>query len=86
MGFVFWRPDGAAFARGRFVSDILSHEVRSVWCVSDGRAGIERQTIAIANALSELIAIETNIVHLNPKGPQTWLPPQFWPAPLAALP
>jgi uncharacterized protein len=58
----------------------------SVWCVSDGRAGIERQTLAIANALSELIAIDTRIVRLNPTGPQTWLPPQFWPLPLAALP
>jgi uncharacterized protein len=59
---------------------------RTVWCVSDGRAGIERQTTAVANALSELIPIETRIVHLNPTGPQTWLPPDLWLNPLAALP
>ena len=64
----------------------MSEAVRRVWCVSDGRAGIERQTLAVANALSELIAIETRVVHLNPTGPQTWLPPGMWPAPLMALP
>lgn len=64
----------------------MSDVVRDVWCVSDGRAGIERQTLAVANALSELIPIETQVVRLTPTGPQTWLPPQFWPAPLAALP
>jgi uncharacterized protein len=59
---------------------------RTVWCVSDGRVGIERQTIAVANALSELTPIETRVVRLNPTGPQTWLPSQLWPLPLAALP
>lgn len=58
---------------------------RMVWCVSDGRAGIERQTLAVGNALSELMAIQMRVVQLTPSGPQTWLPPQFWPAPLAAL-
>jgi uncharacterized protein len=64
----------------------VTDAVASVWCVSDGRAGIERQTLAVANALSELMPIETQVVRLTPTGPQTWLPPQFWPAPLAALP
>jgi uncharacterized protein len=59
---------------------------RVVWCVSDGRAGIERQTLAIAHALSELMPIDIKVVRLTPRGPQVWLPPQFWPAPLAALP
>jgi uncharacterized protein len=63
----------------------VSLGARPVWCVSDGRAGIERQTIAVANALSELIPIQMRVVQLTPTGPQTWLPPQFWPAPLAAL-
>jgi uncharacterized protein len=64
----------------------MSAPPRTVWCVSDGRAGIERQSIAVANALSELIPIETRIMRLNPTGPQTWLPADLWPNPLAALP
>lgn len=63
----------------------MSPRARLVWCVSDGRAGIERQTIALANALSELMPTQMRVVHLAPSGPQTWLPPQFWPTPLAAL-
>lgn len=58
----------------------------TVWCISDGRAGIERQTVALSNALSEVISIETKIIRLNPRAPQVWLPPSLWPAPLAALP
>jgi uncharacterized protein len=57
-----------------------------IWCVSDGRVGIERQTLAVANALSELMPIETKVVRLEPKPPQVWLPPDLWLAPLAALP
>jgi uncharacterized protein len=64
----------------------MSAAVRQVWCVSDGRAGIERQTLAVANALSELIPIETRVVRLTPGPPQVWLPPAFWPAPLLAVP
>jgi mitochondrial fission protein ELM1 len=58
----------------------------SVWCVSDGRAGIERQCTALASALSELIAVQTRILRLTPAGPQVWLPPAMWLAPLWALP
>ena len=54
--------------------------------MSDGRAGIERQTVAIANALSELVPVETKLIRLTPRAPQLWLPPDLWPAPLAALP
>jgi uncharacterized protein len=64
----------------------VSAQALSVWCVSDGRAGIERQTLAVANALSELVPIETKVVRLSPRAPQVWLPPSLWPAPLAALP
>lgn len=64
----------------------MSEAVRTVWCVSDGRAGIERQTLALANALSELTPIEAKVVRLTPRAPQVWLPPTMWPAPLAALP
>lgn len=69
----------------------------SIWVVSDGRAGIERQAVAIAQALGELHhwadishirsdAHKAAPVRINPKAPQVWLPPNLWPAPLAALP
>jgi uncharacterized protein len=64
----------------------LSGEPKTVWCVSDGRAGIERQTLAVADALSEIIAINIKTIRLTPSAPQVWLPPTLWPAPLSALP
>lgn len=64
----------------------MSAGIRQLWCISDGRVGIERQTVAVSNALSELLPIETKIIRLNPRPPQVWLPPNLWPAPLAALP
>jgi uncharacterized protein len=69
----------------------LSERKYRVWCVSDGRAGIERQTLAVASALGELVPIEAGqheglVKRLTPQPPQVWLPPQLWPAPLAALP
>jgi hypothetical protein len=57
-----------------------------VWCVSDGRAGIERQTLALADALAEDGPVERTVIRLTPKAPQLWLAPAIWPAPLAALP
>jgi mitochondrial fission protein ELM1 len=57
----------------------------SIWCVSDGRAGIERQTIAVADAVSELVPVAIKIVRLQPSGPQLGLPPALWPMPKAAL-
>ena len=61
------------------------HEV-SVWCVSDGRAGIERQTLAIAHALSERIPTRIKVLRLQPTGFQFYLPPSLWLMPKAALP
>ena len=61
------------------------HEV-SVWCVSDGRAGIERQTLAIAHALSERVPTRIKICRLQPRGFQVNLPPSLWLMPKAALP
>jgi mitochondrial fission protein ELM1 len=61
------------------------HEV-SVWCVSDGRAGIERQTIAVAHALAERVKVRIKVVRLQPKGFQVNLPPSLWMMPKAALP
>jgi uncharacterized protein len=64
----------------------MSAALPVVWCVSDGRVGIERQTLAVASALSEIMEIEIRVIRLNPCAPQVWLPPSLWPAPLLALP
>lgn len=58
----------------------------TVWCVSDGRAGIERQTLAVAEALAALVPVARTVLRLTPGPPQLWLPPGLWPMPLAALP
>jgi mitochondrial fission protein ELM1 len=69
----------------------------SVWVVSDGRMGIERQSLSLARALgatsrwSRLLHIRSDAhrnepVRLTPSGPQLMLQPDMWPAPLAALP
>ena len=63
----------------------MTARVRTVWCVSDGRSGIARQTVAIASALSELTEIKSRNIHVNPAGLQTWLLPQLWPMPMTAL-
>jgi uncharacterized protein len=63
----------------------VSEAPRTIWCVSDGRTGIARQTLAVADAIGEIIPVETKVIHLTPKAPQVWLPPTLWPFPLAAL-
>jgi uncharacterized protein len=63
----------------------VSAPAKVVWCVSDGRAGIARQTTAIANALSEIMPVAIKTITLTPSAPQVWFPPSLWPAPLAAL-
>jgi uncharacterized protein len=65
--------------------DLVAGGAKSVWCVSDGRAGIERQTLAVAHALSELVPVDIKTIRINPHAPQVWLPPQLWPSPLSAL-
>jgi mitochondrial fission protein ELM1 len=68
----------------------------SVWCVADGRAGILNQTKALAAALAEPERA-AKLAHLNsdaqsrelilqPEGLQLAFRPDFWPAPLSALP
>lgn len=58
-----------------------------IWALSDGRAGIERQAVALANAISEYFDEATiKTIRISPKAPQVFLPPQMWPAPLLALP
>ncbi len=58
----------------------------SVWCVSDGRAGIERQTVAVAHALSERVPTRIKVLRLQPTGFQVHLPPSLWLMPKSALP
>lgn len=57
-----------------------------IWAVSDGRAGIERQAIALANAIIDNGDGVLRVVRLTPKSPQILLPPHLWPDPLGALP
>lgn len=63
---------------------------------SDGRAGIERQGLALAAALAEpqrwlkLLHIRSDAhkarpIRLAPRPPQVWLPPDLWWDPLGAL-
>lgn len=69
----------------------------SIWVVSDGRAGIERQALSLERALREperwariahirSDAYRDGPVRLQPSGPQLLLPADRWPAPLNALP
>ncbi len=69
----------------------------SIWCVSDGRAGILNQTLALAAALGEperaarLADIRSSAhrdgpLMLQPHGWQLMLRPDLWLAPLSALP
>lgn len=58
----------------------------SIWSVSDGRAGIERQAVSLARAIAAKRAAETKTLRLQPHGLQLNLPPDRWPAPLSALP
>lgn len=69
----------------------------SIWAVSDGRAGIERQSVSVARALqvpqrlARLGHIRSDAhraapLRLQPSGPQLYLPANLWPAPLSALP
>jgi mitochondrial fission protein ELM1 len=59
----------------------------TIWALSDGRAGIERQALAFANAMVEFIPdAEIKVIRISPKPPQIYLPPEMWFNPLGALP
>lgn len=64
---------------------------RTVWVVSDGRAGIERQALALAHALADAVtrggahAPQILIRRVDPRPPQVWLPARLWWSPLGAL-
>lgn len=66
----------------------MSQQSPTIWAISDGRAGIERQSVSLARALTANLQghASTEIVRLTPSGVQLNLPPQLWPFPLAALP
>ena len=51
------------------------------WVVSDGRAGNETQGLGLARALG----FDPTVKRLVIRAPWRWLPPAFWPAPLAAI-
>lgn len=59
----------------------------TIWALSDGRAGIEKQALSFANALAEHIPdAEIKTIRISPRPPQIYLPPQMWFDPLGALP
>jgi hypothetical protein len=63
----------------------------SILAVSDGRAGIARQAASLSQALAHALAgrgaaADVDQLTLQPRGLQLALPPDLWPAPLAALP
>ena len=69
----------------------------SIWAVSDGRAGIERQSLSVARALQAPARLarlahlrsdahRTEPLRLQPSGLQLYLPANLWPSPLSALP
>ena len=69
----------------------------SIWVVSDGRAGIEKQALALAMALGDMdrwskllhirsTAHRTDPIRITPGAPQLWLPPDRWFDPMGALP
>jgi uncharacterized protein len=66
-----------------------------IWAVSDGRAGIERQAQALAQAIANRLNTNDNSVtktaivktiRLTPHSPFVILPPKFWLNPLSMLP
>lgn len=51
------------------------------WVVSEGMAGTENQCLGLAEALG----LTPEVKRIRVRAPWRWLPPQLWPAPLAAL-
>lgn len=51
------------------------------WVVSDGKPGMQNQCLGLAEAVGLPVVIKRIVV----RWPWTWLLPQMWPAPLAAL-
>lgn len=53
----------------------------SVWCLSEGHAGMETQLLGLAQALG----LEPVVKRVRVRRPWDWLPGRLWPRPLAAL-
>ena len=58
-----------------------SNDARNCWVVTPGHAGMENQAVALAEA----VGLPFQIKRVRPRVPWTWLPPGWWPLPLAAL-
>jgi uncharacterized protein len=54
---------------------------KTVWAISDGRAGLEAQVLGLAEAIG--LPFESKVV--RPKWPWTMLPVTMWPKPFSAL-
>ena len=54
---------------------------QSCWVLTPGHAGMENQAIALAEA----VGLPFTVKRVHPRAPWTWLPPGWWPRPLAAL-
>ncbi len=59
-----------------------SPDTPSCWVLTPGHAGMENQAIGLA----ERTGLPFEVRRVRPRRPWTWLPPGWWPAPLAALP
>jgi hypothetical protein len=63
----------------------------TIWTVSDGRIGIERQAVSLAMSVSDLEIARGNpqpivrSLRLHPTGWRLALPPHYWPSALRAL-
>ena len=51
------------------------------WVLTPGHAGMENQAVALAEA----VGLPYTVKRVHPRRPWTWLPPGWWPWPLAAL-
>lgn len=52
------------------------------WVLTPGHAGMENQAVGLA----ERIGLPFETKRVRPRPPWVWLPPGWWPAPLASLP
>ena len=63
------------------MATISPNDARNCWVVTPGHAGMENQAIALAEA----VGLPFVVKRVHPRPPWTWLPPGWWPRPLAAL-
>ncbi|MBL8551063.1 MAG: mitochondrial fission ELM1 family protein [Hyphomonadaceae bacterium] len=56
-----------------------------VWCVTDGRAGIENQALGLAEAIGRRTSAQITVKRVQLRTPWRWAPPGFTPASRQAL-